>query len=109
MAKRFIRLPKPLSPFRLTGPDNAAWLLNRCGIRKYPMSRSVVTAEKITPPKELEFFFDDPPLVGNELREDQERSSRAPWKFISAPGPTMRRSSSAANSILFDHVVGAGE
>jgi hypothetical protein len=34
------------------------------------MSRSLVTAEKITPPKELEFFFDDPPLVGNERRED---------------------------------------
>ena len=56
------------------------------------MSRSVVTAEKITPPKELEVLFDDPPLVGNERREDQERSSRAPWKFISAIGPTMRRS-----------------
>ena len=56
------------------------------------MSRSLVTAEKITPPKELEVLFDDPPLVGNERREDQERSSRAPWKFISALGPTMRRS-----------------
>jgi hypothetical protein len=56
------------------------------------MSRSVVTAEKIKPPKELEVLFDDPPLVGNERREDRERSSRAPWKFISALGPTMRRS-----------------
>ena len=35
------------------------------------MSRSVVTAEKITPPKELEFLFDDPPLVGNERREER--------------------------------------
>ena len=72
MSKQFIRLPKPLSPFRITGSDDAAWLLNRCGIRRYPMSRSVVTAEKITPPKELEVLFDDPPLVGNERREDQE-------------------------------------
>ena len=37
------------------------------------MSRSLVTAEKITPPRELETFFDDPPLVGNERREDFER------------------------------------
>ena len=36
------------------------------------MSRSLVTAEKIKPPKELEVFFDDPPLVGNERREDFE-------------------------------------
>jgi hypothetical protein len=36
------------------------------------MSRSLVTAEKITPPRELETFFDDPPLVGNERREDFE-------------------------------------
>ena len=57
MSKQFIRLPKPLSPFRLTGSDNAAWLLNRCGIRRYLMSRSVVTAEKITPPKELDDRF----------------------------------------------------
>jgi hypothetical protein len=33
------------------------------------MSRSLVTAEKITPPKELEVLFDDPPLVRNERRE----------------------------------------
>jgi hypothetical protein len=83
MSKKFIRLPKPLSPFQLTGSD-AVWLLNRCGIRRYSMSRSLVTAEKIAPPKELEVLFDDSPLVGNERREDQERSSRAPWKFISA-------------------------
>jgi hypothetical protein len=36
------------------------------------MSRALVTAEKIKPPKELEVFFDDPPLVGNERREDFE-------------------------------------
>jgi len=54
MSKKFIRLPKPLSPFRLTGSD-AVWLLNRCGIRRYPMSRSVVTAEKITPPQVLDW------------------------------------------------------
>src|SRR6266478_5209706 len=36
------------------------------------MSRSLVTAKLIKPPKELEQFFDDPPLVGNERREDFE-------------------------------------
>ena len=36
------------------------------------MNRSLVTAEKIAPPIELEFLFDDPPLVGNERREDFE-------------------------------------
>ena len=35
------------------------------------MSRSLVTAEKITLPKELEVLFDDPPLVGNERREER--------------------------------------
>ena len=36
------------------------------------MSRSLVTAKLIKPPKELEQFFDDPPLVGTERREDYE-------------------------------------
>jgi hypothetical protein len=36
------------------------------------MSRSLVTAKLIKPPKELEQFFDDPPLVGTERREDFE-------------------------------------
>jgi hypothetical protein len=36
------------------------------------MSRSLVTAKSIKPPKELEQFFDDPPLVGTERREDYE-------------------------------------
>src|ERR1700730_1736536 len=42
-------------------------------IQRYPtMSRELVTAEQIKPPKELQVFFDDPPLVGNERREDYE-------------------------------------
>ena len=36
------------------------------------MSHELVTAEQIKPPKELQVFFDDPPLVGNERREDYE-------------------------------------
>src|SRR5260370_24031678 len=36
------------------------------------MSRSLVTAKLIKPPKELEQFLDDPPLVGTERREDYE-------------------------------------
>ena len=36
------------------------------------MSRSLVTAKLIKPPKQLEQFFDDPPLVGTERREDFE-------------------------------------
>jgi hypothetical protein len=36
------------------------------------MSRALVTATLIKPPKELEKFFDDPPLVGTERREDYE-------------------------------------
>ena len=36
------------------------------------MSRALVTAKLIKPPKELEQFFDDPPLVGTERREDYE-------------------------------------
>ena len=36
------------------------------------MSRSLVTAKLIKPPKQLEHFFDDPPLVGTERREDYE-------------------------------------
>ena len=40
------------------------------------MSRELVTAEQIKPPKELQVFFDDPPLVGNERREDYENFFR---------------------------------
>jgi hypothetical protein len=36
------------------------------------MSRALVTATLIKPPKELEQFLDDPPLVGTERREDYE-------------------------------------
>ena len=36
------------------------------------MSRALVPATSIKPPKELEQFFDDPPLVGTERREDYE-------------------------------------
>ena len=36
------------------------------------MSRALVTAKLIKPPKELEQFLDDPPLVGTERREDYE-------------------------------------
>src|SRR5258708_30500532 len=36
------------------------------------MSRALVTAKSIKPPKELEQFFDDPPLVGTERREDYQ-------------------------------------
>jgi len=36
------------------------------------MSRSLVTATLIKPPKELEQFLDDPPLVGTERREDYD-------------------------------------
>ena len=36
------------------------------------MSRSLVPAKLIKPPKELEQFLDDPPLVGTERREDYE-------------------------------------
>jgi len=36
------------------------------------MSRSLVTAKLIKPPKQLEKFLDDPPLVGTERREDYE-------------------------------------
>jgi hypothetical protein len=36
------------------------------------MSRSLVTAKLIKPPKQLEQFLDDPPLVGTERREDYE-------------------------------------
>jgi hypothetical protein len=42
-------------------------------IRRYStMSRSLVTEKPITPPKELAALFNDPPLVGNERREDYE-------------------------------------
>ena len=37
------------------------------------MNKSLVPTENIEPPKELEHFFDDPPLVGNERREDFDR------------------------------------
>ena len=36
------------------------------------MSRALVPAKLIKPPKELEQFLDDPPLVGTERREDYE-------------------------------------
>ena len=36
------------------------------------MNKSLVPTENIEPPKELKHFFDDPPLVGNERREDFE-------------------------------------
>src|ERR1700730_2591011 len=36
------------------------------------MNKSLVPTENIKPPKELKHFFDDPPLVGNERREDFE-------------------------------------
>ena len=36
------------------------------------MSRALVPATLIKPPKELEQFLDDPPLVGTERREDYE-------------------------------------
>jgi hypothetical protein len=36
------------------------------------MSRALVTAKLIKPPKELEQFLDDPPLVGTERREDYD-------------------------------------
>jgi hypothetical protein len=36
------------------------------------MSRALVAAKPIKLPKELEQFFDNPPLVGNERREDYE-------------------------------------
>ena len=36
------------------------------------MKKSLVPTENIEPPKELKHFFDDPPLVGNERREDFE-------------------------------------
>jgi hypothetical protein len=36
------------------------------------MSRALVTATLIKPPKELEQFLDDPPLVGTERREDYD-------------------------------------
>jgi len=53
-------LSEPLSldykTFRLTGPDIAAWLMNRCGIRRYPTSRSLVTAEKITTKRTRRFI-----------------------------------------------------
>jgi hypothetical protein len=36
------------------------------------MSRALVPAKLIKPPKELEQFLDDPPLVGTERREDYD-------------------------------------
>src|ERR1700730_10042487 len=36
------------------------------------MSRALVPTKLVKPPKELENFFDDPPLVGTERREDYE-------------------------------------
>ena len=36
------------------------------------MSRSLLAEKPIKPPKELKKFFDDPPLVGAERREDYE-------------------------------------
>jgi hypothetical protein len=39
------------------------------------MNKSLVLTENIEPPKELKHFFDDPPLVGNERREDYENFS----------------------------------
>jgi hypothetical protein len=36
------------------------------------MNRSLVAIENLRPPKELGFFFDDPPLVGTERREDYD-------------------------------------
>jgi hypothetical protein len=36
------------------------------------MNKSLVPTENIEPPKGLKHFFDDPPLVGNERREDFE-------------------------------------
>jgi hypothetical protein len=36
------------------------------------MNKSLVPTENIEPPKGLKYFFDDPPLVGNERREDYE-------------------------------------
>jgi len=36
------------------------------------MNKSLVPTENIEPPKELKHFFDEPPLVGNERREDFE-------------------------------------
>jgi hypothetical protein len=37
------------------------------------MSRSVVVAKPIKPPKELEMLFDNPPLVGAERRQDYDK------------------------------------
>lgn len=36
------------------------------------MNRSVVASSRVKPPKELEAFFDDPPLVGTERRSDYD-------------------------------------
>jgi hypothetical protein len=36
------------------------------------MGRSLVTTKPVKPPKELAWFFDDPPLVGNETTEHYE-------------------------------------
>jgi hypothetical protein len=36
------------------------------------LNKSLVPTENIEPPKGLKYFFDDPPLVGNERREDYE-------------------------------------
>jgi hypothetical protein len=48
------------------------------------MSHELVTAEQIKPPKELQDFFDDPPLVGNERREDYENFF---WTIAAAVKP----------------------
>lgn len=37
------------------------------------MTKSLVPTENIEPPEGLKHFFDDPPLVGNERREDYEK------------------------------------
>jgi hypothetical protein len=48
-------------------------LIRRCPI----MGRALVTAKSIELPKELEQFFDNPPLVGTERREDYDKFSSA--------------------------------
>jgi hypothetical protein len=48
------------------------------------MSRALVAAKPIKLPKELEQFFDNPPLIGNERREDFEKVL---WAIASAIRP----------------------
>jgi hypothetical protein len=49
------------------------------------MSQAVVRVSPLNPPKELAQFFDDPPLIGKERREDYDRCSSA---IIAATKPS---------------------